>query len=295
LPLLYPRGASQQQWPVHLNQRTRGIRLGRNGADRLAPAYRAEAVERASKQHHSITSLVMASTVGGYFEVQRLRDLEVDDKLEFCWQLYREIGGFVTFEDLIDIRACATEKRDTARPIVAAGGTVCQPCSTTQASPRSEGTMSEASQVRLERQGDVAVVVIDNPPVNALGPGVREGIIAAVKQANADPEIRATVAAGRRPRLHRRCRYPAIRQAARSPAAGPDDPRLLDGSAKPVMAAIHGYALGGGLEVALACHLPDRRRERQGRAARSADRYRAGRWRHAAPCRDSSAPRPRST
>jgi hypothetical protein len=45
--------------------------------------------------------------------------------------------------------------------------------------------------MRLERQGDVAVVVIDNPPVNALGPGVREGIIAAVKQANADPEIRA--------------------------------------------------------------------------------------------------------
>jgi hypothetical protein len=52
-----------------------------------------------------------------YFQVQLLRDLEVDDKLEFCWQLYREIGGFVTFENLIDVRSCATEKRDTARPI----------------------------------------------------------------------------------------------------------------------------------------------------------------------------------
>jgi hypothetical protein len=139
LPLLYPRGASQQQWPVHLNQRTRGIRLGRNGADRLAPAYRAEAVERASKQHHSITSLVMASTVGGILRSSAFAILRLMINSNFCWQLYREIGGFVTFEDLIDIRACATEKRDTARPIVAAGGTVCQPCSTTQASPRSEG------------------------------------------------------------------------------------------------------------------------------------------------------------
>jgi 3-hydroxyacyl-CoA dehydrogenase len=114
--------------------------------------------------------------------------------------------------------------------------------------------MSEASQVRLERQGDVAVVVIDNPPVNALGPGVREGIIAAVKQANADPEIRATVLLGAGRGFIAGADIRQFGKPRARPPLGQTIQDFLDGSAKPVMAAIHGYALGGGLEVALACH-----------------------------------------
>src|ERR1700730_7024396 len=114
--------------------------------------------------------------------------------------------------------------------------------------------MSEASQVRLERQGDVAVVVIDNPPVNALGPGVREGIIAAVKQANADPDIRATVLLGAGRGFIAGADIRQFGKPRARPPLGQTIQDFLDGSAKPVMAAIHGYALGGGLEVALACH-----------------------------------------
>jgi 3-hydroxyacyl-CoA dehydrogenase len=108
--------------------------------------------------------------------------------------------------------------------------------------------------VRLEREEDTGVITVDYPPVNALGPGVPEGIIVAINQANTDPTIRAMVLMG----------------AGRSFIAGADikqfgKPRvslplgqrvydILDASEKPVVAAIHGHALGGGFEIALACH-----------------------------------------
>jgi 3-hydroxyacyl-CoA dehydrogenase len=112
--------------------------------------------------------------------------------------------------------------------------------------------VSEELLVRFEVTDGIGVITIDNPPVNALSPGVRDGIIKALEQGASDPNVQAMVMIG----------------AGRSFIAGADirqfgkprpTPRrltydALDASTKPVVAAIHGYALGGGLETALACH-----------------------------------------
>src|SRR6266481_2154257 len=107
--------------------------------------------------------------------------------------------------------------------------------------------------VKLERQDVVAVVTVNNPPVNALSAAVRGGILECVKSAIADPEVKAIV----------------LTCAGRTFIAGaditefgkpPKPPGLhevlneIENSPKPIVAAIHGTALGGGLEVTLACH-----------------------------------------
>src|SRR6185312_7077061 len=59
-----------------------------------------------------------------------------------------------------------------------------------------EAVMTEAPVVRLEKEGDVGVIIVNYPPVNALGPGVAEGIIDCLAQANADAAIKAVVLMG---------------------------------------------------------------------------------------------------
>ncbi|MGA0425150.1 MAG: 3-hydroxyacyl-CoA dehydrogenase NAD-binding domain-containing protein [Alphaproteobacteria bacterium] len=112
--------------------------------------------------------------------------------------------------------------------------------------------MTEQNLVYFERHGDIGVVIVDNPPVNALSPGVPEGIVKHIDAGAADPAIKAMVVIG----------------AGRSFIAGADIRQFGKGrppltrkpydayeqSSKPIVAAIHGYALGGGLENALACH-----------------------------------------
>jgi 3-hydroxyacyl-CoA dehydrogenase len=109
------------------------------------------------------------------------------------------------------------------------------------------------SPVRFERHDDVLVIISDSPPVNALGAGVRDGLNEGVSQGINDPAIKAMV----------------IRCDGKTFFAGADitefgkPPKgaslheviaMMDSSEKPIVAAIHGTALGGGCEVALACH-----------------------------------------
>jgi 3-hydroxyacyl-CoA dehydrogenase len=109
------------------------------------------------------------------------------------------------------------------------------------------------SPIRTERQGDVLVIVSNNPPVNALGAAVRQGLAAAIAEGVADPGIAAMVI-----RCDGRTFFAGadIKEFG-TPPVEPSLPSVIDAieaSDKPVVAAIHGTALGGGCEVALGCH-----------------------------------------
>jgi len=110
--------------------------------------------------------------------------------------------------------------------------------------------------VRFERDGDVAVVTMDNPPVNALSSEVVEGLRTAIDRANADAEVRAIVVIG----SGRTFIAGADVHEFQKPTAGAYVAELraclstIEESAKPVVMAIHGSALGGGLETAMAGH-----------------------------------------
>ncbi|SHG93577.1 3-hydroxyacyl-CoA dehydrogenase NAD-binding domain-containing protein [Marivita hallyeonensis] len=107
--------------------------------------------------------------------------------------------------------------------------------------------------VDIARQGDLAIVTIDNPPVNATSQAVRQVLSDAVRQTSSDPDVRAVV----------------LRCAGRTFVAGgdvtefdkppvpphlPDVIAAIEDADKPWIAALHGSVLGGGLELAMGCH-----------------------------------------
>ncbi|PZO78065.1 MAG: 3-hydroxyacyl-CoA dehydrogenase [Mesorhizobium amorphae] len=107
--------------------------------------------------------------------------------------------------------------------------------------------------VSWEQHGTVALVLIDNPPVNAAGHAVREGLVRALREANADASIEAIVIAAQGSTFVAGADVKEFGQPPREPFL-PDVVSAIEASAKPVVAAIHGTALGGGLEIALGCH-----------------------------------------
>ncbi|MCW2081590.1 3-hydroxyacyl-CoA dehydrogenase [Bradyrhizobium diazoefficiens] len=111
--------------------------------------------------------------------------------------------------------------------------------------------MSEV--VKLERHDEVGIVTVDSPPVNALSAAVRGGILECIRAAVADPAIKGIVltCAGRT--FIAGADITEFGKPPKAPALN-DVLSEIENSPKPVVAAIHGTALGGGLEVALACH-----------------------------------------
>ena len=107
--------------------------------------------------------------------------------------------------------------------------------------------------VSVRIHGRIAIAEVDHPPVNALSHGVRAGLWEAVERVDASADLDALViiCAGRT------FFSGADIKEFGKPAQDPQLPQLIDRieqAAKPVIAAIHGKALGGGLELALGCH-----------------------------------------
>ncbi len=111
------------------------------------------------------------------------------------------------------------------------------------------------NKLSLEVKGVVAVLTLDNPPVNSLGLELRQALVEGIGRANADPGIEAIVLIGSGAGLSggadirefgtpKAAAYPNLRTVIRE----------VEDSAKPVIAAIGGVCMGGGLELALGCH-----------------------------------------
>ena len=115
--------------------------------------------------------------------------------------------------------------------------------------------MSE--RIHETRRGGVLVLTVDNPPVNALDREVLEALAAAVERAAADGSVQAVVLAGAGKNFIAGADislFPRIAAGEIPPVPWQESMNRVEACSKPLIAAIHGAALGGGLETAMACH-----------------------------------------
>jgi 3-hydroxyacyl-CoA dehydrogenase len=111
--------------------------------------------------------------------------------------------------------------------------------------------------VQFTKSGNIGVITVNNPPVNALSPGVPEGISESIDQLQRDDRLKAAVLIGGGSTF---IAGADIKELAKMASGKPRGAGLLpllsriEDCRKPVVAAIHGTALGGGMEIAMACH-----------------------------------------
>lgn len=107
--------------------------------------------------------------------------------------------------------------------------------------------------INLENKDDIAIITTDNPPVNALGIAVRQGLVESITQAEADDSAKAIVIICRGRTFFAGADIKEFGQPLKEPGFG-KVLETIESCSKPIIAAIHGTAFGGGLEIALACH-----------------------------------------
>ena len=109
------------------------------------------------------------------------------------------------------------------------------------------------SPISTKRHGDVLIVISNNPPVNALGHAVREGLVKAIEEADSDEAVKAVVIVCQGQTFFAGADITEFGKPMQMPML-PMVVDIIENCTKPVVAAIHGTAFGGGLEVALASH-----------------------------------------
>src|SRR5215472_2683634 len=112
--------------------------------------------------------------------------------------------------------------------------------------------------VKFTVESGVGLITVDNPPVNALSAGVPEGIAAGIERAEHDASVRAVVLIGAGRTFVAGADIKQLEEQAHGRGAGAPNLHVLlksvEDCPKPVVVAIHGTALGGGLELAMAGH-----------------------------------------
>src|ERR1700746_344296 len=109
------------------------------------------------------------------------------------------------------------------------------------------------ASVDLRRDGEIAIVTVDNPPVNALKHEVRAGLAEALRRTRDDAAVKAVVIACAGRTFFAGADITEFGKPPQAPGLG-EVITAIENMPKPVVAALHGTALGGGLEVARACH-----------------------------------------
>ena len=107
--------------------------------------------------------------------------------------------------------------------------------------------------VSFEKRDDIGIIWIDNPPVNAIGHEVRSGLASIFEQASNDGDLRALILACRGRTFCSGADITEFGKPIKEPIL-PDVLLQIEGLNIPVIAALHGTVLGGGFELALACH-----------------------------------------